>query len=106
MLPMVGDQYALLREGWNPLIGFLYGWTMLLVITPGGMAAVTMKFAQTLAVIVPYAGLREALATPWGLRLAGLTAIWLLPAISYFGVKPGAIAHPSLPLKSCSRWQG
>jgi APA family basic amino acid/polyamine antiporter len=93
MLPMVGGQYAFLREGWNPLIGFLYGWTMLLVITPGGMAAVTMKFAQTLAVLAPYAGLREALASPWGLRLAGLAAIWLLTAVNYFGVKPGAIVQ-------------
>ncbi len=93
MMPLVGGQYAFLREGWNPLIGFLYGWTMLLVITPGGMAAVTMKFAQTLAVIVPHAGLREALATPWGTTLAGLAAIWLLTAINYFGVKPGAIVQ-------------
>ncbi len=93
MMPLVGGQYAFLREGWNPLVGFLYGWTMLLVITPGGMAAVTMKFAQTLAVIVPHAGLREALATPWGTRLAGLAAIWLLTAINYFGVKPGAIVQ-------------
>ena len=93
MMPMVGGQYAFLREGWNPLIGFLYGWTMLLVITPGGMAAVTMKFAETLAVIVPHAGLREALATPWGLRVAGLAAIWSLTAVNYFGVKPGAVVQ-------------
>lgn len=93
MLPLVGGQYAFLREGWNPLIGFLYGWTMLLVITPGGMAAVTMKFAQTLAVIVPHAGLRAALASPWGLRVAGLAAIWLLTVVNYFGVKPGAIVQ-------------
>jgi basic amino acid/polyamine antiporter, APA family len=61
MMPLVGGPYAFLREGWASIVGFLYGWTLLLVISPGGMAAVTMKFAQTLATIVPNAGLSAAL---------------------------------------------
>ena len=93
MMPLVGGQYAFLREGWSPLIAFLYGWTLLLVISPGGMAAVTMKFAQTLATIVPNAGLSAALGSAWGLRLMGFAAIWSLTLVNYFGVKPGAIVQ-------------
>ena len=37
-LPQVGGQYAYLREAYHPLFGFLYGWTLLLVIQTGGMA--------------------------------------------------------------------
>src|SRR5262249_5480494 len=39
-------QYAYLRDGLNPAIGFLYGWTLLLVIQTGGMAAVSLTFAR------------------------------------------------------------
>jgi len=68
MLPLVGGQYAFLREGWHPLIGFLYGWTLLLVISPGGTSAVTMKFAQTLSTLAPgLASLRAVKLTGWPL---------------------------------------
>ncbi len=87
MMPLVGGQYAFLREGWHPLIGFLYGWTLLLVISPGGTAAVTMKFAQTLGTLVP------GLASPWAVKLTGLAAIWGLTIVNYFGVKPGALVQ-------------
>jgi basic amino acid/polyamine antiporter, APA family len=87
MLPLVGGQYAFLREGWHPLIGFLYGWTLLLVISPGGTSAVTMKFAQTLGTLVP------GMPSPWDLKLVGLAAIWSLTIVNYFGVKPGAMVQ-------------
>src|SRR5215467_15288847 len=41
-MPSVGGQYAYLREAYHPLIAFLYGWVLLLVIQTGGMAAVTV----------------------------------------------------------------
>src|SRR5262249_24311465 len=47
-MPRVGGQYAYLREAYHPLIAFLYGWVLLLVIQTGGMAAVTMTFARYL----------------------------------------------------------
>jgi APA family basic amino acid/polyamine antiporter len=87
MMPLVGGPYAFLREGWHPLVGFLYGWTLLLVISPGGTAAVTMKFAQTLGTLVP------GLGSPLAVKLTGLAAIWLLTVVNYFGVKPGAIVQ-------------
>jgi APA family basic amino acid/polyamine antiporter len=93
MMPLVGGQYAFLREGWHPLAGFLYGWTLLLVISPGGTAAVTMKFAETLATLIPNPRLAAAFASPLGVKIVGLSAIWLLTAVNYFGVKPGAIVQ-------------
>jgi APA family basic amino acid/polyamine antiporter len=87
MMPLVGGPYAFMREGWHPLIGFLYGWTLLLVISPGGTGAVTMKFAQTLGTLVP------GLASPWAVKLTGLAAIWGLTIVNYFGVKPGALVQ-------------
>ena len=44
--PEVGGQYAYLREAYNPLIGFLFGWTLFLISDTGGMAAVAMVFAH------------------------------------------------------------
>ena len=53
MYPRAGGQYVFLREGLGPLWGFLYGWTLLLVIQTGTIAAVAVAFAKFLAVLVP-----------------------------------------------------
>src|SRR5260370_12805530 len=45
-MPRVGGQYAYLRETYHPLLAFLYGWVLLLVIQTGGMAAVTVTFSR------------------------------------------------------------
>jgi len=45
-MPRVGGQYAYLREVYHPLVAFLYGWVLLLVIQTGGMAAVTVTFSK------------------------------------------------------------
>jgi basic amino acid/polyamine antiporter, APA family len=45
-MPRVGGQYAYLREAYHPLVAFLYGWVLLLVIQTGGMAAVTVTFSR------------------------------------------------------------
>ena len=45
-LPRVGGQYAYIREAYHPLLAFLYGWVLLLVIQTGGMAAVAVTFAR------------------------------------------------------------
>src|SRR6266850_8242286 len=44
--PEVGGQYAYLRDAYHPLVAFLYGWGLLLVIQTGGMAAVAVTFAR------------------------------------------------------------
>jgi len=53
MYPKAGGQYVFLREGLSPLWGFLYGWTLFLVIQTGTIAAVGVAFAKFLAVLWP-----------------------------------------------------
>lgn len=53
-MPHAGGQYVYLRESLGPLCGFLYGWTMLLVIQTGTIAAVAIAFAKFSGVIVPW----------------------------------------------------
>src|SRR5882724_1914316 len=53
MMPRAGGQYVYLREAYGPLWGFLYGWTLFLVIQTGTIAAVAVAFARFLGVLVP-----------------------------------------------------
>src|SRR5512134_3153065 len=53
MMPGAGGQYLYLREAYSPLVGFLYGWTLFLVIQTGTIAAVAVAFARFLGVLVP-----------------------------------------------------
>lgn len=54
MMPKAGGQYVYLREAYNPLTGFLYGWTLFLVIQTGTIAAVAMAFAKFTGVLIPW----------------------------------------------------
>ncbi|MDP1621085.1 MAG: amino acid permease [Bacteroidales bacterium] len=54
MFPKAGGQYVYLKEAYNPLTGFLYGWTLFLVIQTGTIAAVGMAFAKFLGVMIPW----------------------------------------------------
>src|SRR3954464_14216275 len=53
MMPKAGGQYVYLREAFSPLWGFLYGWTLFLVIQTGTIAAVAVGFAKYLGVLWP-----------------------------------------------------
>jgi APA family basic amino acid/polyamine antiporter len=53
MMPRAGGQYIYLREAFSPLWGFLYGWTLFLVIQTGTIAAVSVGFARYLGVLLP-----------------------------------------------------
>src|SRR6476659_6234333 len=57
MMPRAGGQYVYLREAFSPIWGFLYGWTLFLVIQSGTIAAVAVGFARFSGVLVPW--LRE-----------------------------------------------
>src|SRR5262249_39004343 len=54
MYPKAGGQYVFLRESMGPLMGFLYGWTLFLVIQTGTIAAVAVAFARFLGVLLPW----------------------------------------------------
>jgi APA family basic amino acid/polyamine antiporter len=78
--PEVGGQYAYLRDAYHPLVAFLYGWGLLLVIQTGGMAAVAVTFARYFLELTNLnlnAGLVAAIA------LAALTVV------NCFGVRSG-----------------
>src|ERR1700736_1639247 len=53
LFPHAGGQYVYLREAYSPLWGFLYGWTLFLVIQTGTVAAVAVGFARFLGVVWP-----------------------------------------------------
>src|SRR6201990_1558160 len=53
MMPRAGGVYVFLREGYGPSFGFLFGWTLFLVVQTGTIAAVAVAFANFLGVLVP-----------------------------------------------------
>lgn len=83
VLPRVGGQYAFFREAFHPLIAFLHGWSLLLIIQSGATAGVAVAFAKYLK---PLLNLPDSFVTPLAvgilLGLAGFHAL---------GIKPGAI---------------
>ena len=85
--PEVGGQYAYLRDAWGPMPAFLYGWSLLLVIQSGGMAAVAITFARYFLELSHWPVSEGAVA-------AG--ALALLTAINCLGVRAGAAVQSSL----------
>src|SRR5579864_3166903 len=81
-LPKAGGQYAYLRDAWHPVVGFLYGWALLLMIETGAMAAVAIAFADYTLTLVGRAGTNPR-------PLAVLTLV-VLSVVNYVGVKPGS----------------
>src|SRR5262245_21344719 len=68
MLPHAGGQDVYLRQAYRPLRGFLYGWTLFLVIQTGTIAAVGVSFAKYLGVLVPQLGTNnQLLSVPYHL---------------------------------------
>lgn len=64
MMPQAGGQYVYLRESFSPMCGFLYGWTLFLVIQTGTIAAVAVGFARYLGVLVPSVSEENYLVPP------------------------------------------
>jgi APA family basic amino acid/polyamine antiporter len=87
MFPQAGGQYVYLREAFGPLAGFLYGWTLFLVIQSGSIAAVGVAFAKYLNVVVTSAGLGSY--GPWTERGIGIVMIAALTAINCIGLSAG-----------------
>ncbi len=95
MYPRAGGLYHFLREAWGPLPGFLYGWTCLLVIMTGGIAAIAVGFGEYLGALVPVFSSEHTLLAVGAFRLNGaqaaaLLAIAALTLTNHFGVREGA----------------
>jgi basic amino acid/polyamine antiporter, APA family len=111
MMPRAGGQYVYLRESLGPLWGFLYGWTLFLVIQTGTIAAVGVAFGKFLGIFWPAISSTRWIIHIWkvptfaigpmmlggmdvGLNTQNLVAILVvvvLSIINIFGVKTGAI---------------
>jgi basic amino acid/polyamine antiporter, APA family len=72
-MPHAGGQYVYLRESLGPLAGFLYGWTMLLVIQTATIAAVAIAFSKFAAVILPWFSASEWI---WKIGTFGPWQLW------------------------------
>jgi APA family basic amino acid/polyamine antiporter len=96
MVPEAGGQYVYLREAYNPLIGFLYGWTLFLVIQTGTIAAVAVAFAKFTAIFIPILSEKNILFSlgKFNISAAQLFAILslvVLTLINARGVKEGKL---------------
>src|SRR5450759_3110775 len=79
MFPLAGGPYVFFREAYGPLLGFLYGWTTVLVIQTGTIAAVAVAFSMFLGLLVPSVagGATKAVAALVVLVLTGTNALGL-----------------------------
>jgi len=98
MMPDAGGQYVYLREAYNPLIGFLYGWTLFLVIQTGTIAAVAVAFAKFTAVLIPALGEHHVLFSlgEWHVSAAQMVAIASIAVLTFVntrGLRGGKIVQ-------------
>ena len=104
MMPTAGGQYVYLREAFGPLFGFLYGWTLFLVIQTGTLAAVAVAFGKFLGVLVPWVSTQNLLidlgrievfhhsvaATLSSQQLVAVLSLLFLSVLNIFGLRLGA----------------
>jgi APA family basic amino acid/polyamine antiporter len=94
MFPKAGGQYVYLKEAYNPLVGFLYGWSFFSVIQTGTIAAVGVAFSKFLAYLVPELGNTYLLHDFGFIKIYSgqLVAIFIIVLLTYVnsrGVKEG-----------------
>ncbi len=104
MMPAAGGQYVYLREAFGPLFGFLYGWSLFLVIQTGTLAAVGVAFGKFLGVFVPWVSAQKLLIdlgsvevfhhtialTFSSQQLIAVLALFFLTALNIYGLRLGA----------------
>jgi APA family basic amino acid/polyamine antiporter len=103
MFPKSGGQYQYLKESYNDLIAFLYGWALFAVIQCGTIAAVAVAFARFTGVLVPALGETNILADLGFVRIsaAQILAIFSLIVLTYIntrGIRTGALVQNSLTI--------
>ena len=92
MMPKAGGQYVFFREAYGPLFGFLFGWTMFLVVQTGTIAAVAVAFAKFLGVLWPAVSETKRVVGPFSVSIAqgvGVAVIVLLTASNATGLRTG-----------------
>ncbi len=106
--PKAGGQYVYLREAISPLFGFLYGWTLFMVIQTGTIAAVAVGFARFVSVLAPQLSPRTMVGFTVSLpsgpievglspqRVLAIASIFLLTWINVRGVRVAALVQTLL----------
>ena len=102
MMPSAGGMYIYLRESFSPLVGFLYGWTLLTVIQTGTIAAVAIAFARFSGVVFPVISEANYLIEPikilpgYAVSLStaqtlAMVVILLIAGVNCYGVRWGKL---------------
>jgi len=94
MMPSAGGQYIYLRDAYNPLTGFLYGWSFFLVVQGGSIAAVAMAFGKFTGVLFPWFSESNILFSAGPLdfntvHLLAILSIAFLTWLNTFGIQEG-----------------
>ena len=103
MFPKAGGQYVYLKEAYNPLMGFLYGWSFFAVIQTATIAAVGVAFAKFTAYLIPQLS-EDRVAIDLGFlkispaQLLSIVVILILTYINTKGVKNGKLIQTSFTL--------
>jgi basic amino acid/polyamine antiporter, APA family len=87
--PRVGGQYAYLRDAYHPIVAFLYGWTLLLVVQTGGMAGAAIIFGRYF---------RELSGLPIPEQAVAAITLGILTAVNCFGIRAGSNVQSALML--------
>ena len=93
MFPHAGGQYVYLREAYNPLIAFLYGWSFYLVIETGTIAAVAVAFAKYTAFLFPALGEGRVLCVVWGHSVSMAQGVAMLQILLLTYINSRGIHH-------------
>src|SRR5687768_5953419 len=103
MFPKAGGQYVYLKEAYNPLVGFLYGWSFFAVIQTATIAAVGVAFAKFTAYLIPELS-EDRVAMDLGFlkispaQLLSIVVIVLLTYINTRGIKSGKLIQTTFTL--------
>jgi len=97
-MPQAGGQYVYLREAFGPLFGFLYGWTLFLVIQTGTIAAVAVAFAKFTGIFLPWFAAGNNLVSIGGFhistqQLLGIAVVAFLTWLNSRGLRTGALVQ-------------
>ena len=127
MMPRAGGQYVYLRESLGPLWGFLYGWTLFLVIQTGTVAAVGVAFGKFMGQFFPttiaadkwiLGPVHVGVWSPFGIalggmdmglnsqNLCGIVVVIVLTILNIFGLKLGAIVQNTFTIAKVSALAG
>ena len=98
LMPKAGGQYIYLKESYNKLIGFLYGWTLFSVIQTGTIAAVGVAFAIYTGVFFPAISDQNVLFELGGVavstkQILAIIVVWLLTYSNFKGIRRGALVQ-------------